>query len=169
MHKEQIVGIAVRLFAVFLGVYVLRYSSGVIPYVAKSSEYAIGIPFLVAVVVIPILIVVLLWAFPLTIASKLIPGVKTEEQPKAMSGLEAEIIAFSVLGLWVLATAVPDVFHWATFVYLTISSGVGRSGISPEQIGNIISTGVELAIGFWLLLGSKGVVGIVRRMRDAKN
>ena len=76
MHKEQIVGIAVRLFAVFLAIYALRYASGLIPYLADSSSYKISATFLFLIVLFPILAAILLWIFPLTIAAKLIPNIK---------------------------------------------------------------------------------------------
>lgn len=167
MQKEQIVGIAVRLFAVFLAIYVLRYSSGVISYIAKSTDYVIGLPFLAVIVLFPLLAALLLWLFPLSVASRLIPDIKAKEPPKALSGSEAELIAFSVLGLWVLASAVPDVFNWVTFVYLMKSSGAGRAELSPDNIGNIVATVIELVIGFWLLFGSRGVIVVVKRMRHA--
>ena len=118
MHKEQIVGIAVRLFAVFLAIYVLRYASGLIPYLADSSSYKISATFLFLIVLFPILAAILLWIFPLTIAAKLIPNIKAKEPTKSLDSGEIELVAFSVLGLWVLTTAIPDIFHWGTFVYM---------------------------------------------------
>jgi hypothetical protein len=120
-----------------------------------------------AIVLFPILAAILLWFFPLTVAGKLIPDTKPEELPIALSGTEIETVAFSILGLWILATAIPDIFHWATFGYLVKASGVGRAQLTPENIGNIVGTVVELVIGFWLLFGSKGIAGLIRRYRYA--
>jgi len=47
--------------------------------------------------------------------------------------------------------------------------GFGNVELTPQNIGSIVSTIVELILGLWLLLGSKGVVGIVRRLRHAGN
>jgi len=167
VHKEQIVGLAVRLFALFLGVYVLRYGSGLIPYLADSSTFTISLTYLILVVLCPVLAAVLLWMFPLTIAAKLIPDIKKQEPPKAIDSAEIEVVAFSILGLWVLANAIQDAFHWATYVYIIKNSVTPKVELTPENIGNIVATVVELVIGLWILFGSKGVIGFLRRMRYA--
>jgi hypothetical protein len=167
VQKEQIVGIAVRLFAVFLTIYVLRHASGLIPYLADSSSYPISALFLFLIVLFPLLAAMLLWLFPLTVAAKLIPDINAKEASKTSGSGEWEVVAFSVLGLWVLTSAIPDAFHWATFVYVLNSSEMGRMALSPDNIGNIVATVVELVVGFWLLFGSKGLIGLVRYLRYA--
>ena len=167
MHKEQIVGIAVRLFALFLVVYVLRHASALIPYLADSSSYKISFTFLFLIVLFPILAAILLWLFPLTVAAKLIPDIKAKERPKTLSSTEIEQVAFTIFGLWVLTQAIPDIFYWATFVYMAKSLGMGRAELSPDNISNVVVTVLELVIGFWLLFGSKGIVGVIRRIRHA--
>ena len=167
MHKEQIVGVAVRLFAVFLVIYVLRNASEIMPYLADSSPYKISVTFLFLIVLFPILAAVLLWLFPLTIAAKIIPDIKAKKPPKTLEGGEIELVAFSILGLWVLTGAIPDIFHWGTFVYMVKNSEAARVELSPDNIGNIVATVVELVIGFWLLFSSKGIIGILRRLRNA--
>jgi hypothetical protein len=71
------------------------------------------------------------------------------------------------MGLWVLTSAIPDIFYWVTFVYRIKSVNVGSTELTPENIGYIVSTIVELVIGFWLLFGSRGLLGVIRRARYA--
>lgn len=165
MHKEQIVGIAVRLFAIFLGLYTLRYVGGILRYTVEPSLSNVSVTFLFLPALILALVAILLWFFPLTVATKIIPSIKTSSAPTSLDAGGIEVIAFSVMGLWVLTTAIPDAFHWITFVYLAKSVNVGNSELSPENIGYIVSTIVELVIGFWLLFGSRGLLGIIRRAR----
>lgn len=109
-----------------------------------------------------------MWFFPLTVATKLIPNVKPEESAAFGAG-GIEVVAFSIMGLWVLTTAIRDIFFWITFAYRVKNVGLGISELSPEDVGNIVATVVELVIGFWLLFGSKGLLGIIRRVRYAGN
>ena len=67
-----------------------------------------------------------------------------------------------ILGLWVLSTAVPDIFYWSTFVYL--AKGIEFS-LTPEHIGNIVVTVIEIIIGVWLVFGAKGLRGLRRLVR----
>lgn len=166
MSKEQIVGVTVRLFAIFLALYTLRYASNLLPYTAMPPPNNISFVFIGTLALFPILVAVLLWFFPLTVAAKLIPDINTKEQTTSIGAGSIEVVAFSVMGLWVLATAIPDIFYWVTFVHQVKSAGMGSPELSPENLGNIVATTVELAIGSWLLFGSKGLLSIIRRVRQ---
>jgi hypothetical protein len=167
VHKEQIVGLAIRLFAVFLFIYILRYAGSLLPYLDDSSSYKISGIFIILTALFPILGAALLWFFPITIAKKLIPDIKYKEPTKTIKSGEIELVALSILGIWVLTSAIPDVVRWATFVYIVKNSEMGSTKIPPDNIAYIIATIVELVIGFWLLFGSKGIIGVIRRMRYA--
>lgn len=167
MHKEQIVGLAVRLFAIFLGFYTLRYASSFLPYVSAPPPNNISLLFAGAVVLPPILAAVLMWYFPLALANKLIPDIKTKDAPVPLDAGGIEVVAFSIMGLWVLTSAIPDIFHWATYVYQVRNKHFGYFELTPENVGNIVSTVVELVIGVWLLFGSRGILGLIRRARYA--
>ena len=167
MPKGQVVGIAVRLFAIFLALETLRYASSLLPYAAAPPPNNISFVFIGTLALFPILAAVLLWFFPLSVAAKLIPDIKSQGQHGPLGAGGIEVVAFSVLGLWVLTTAIRDIFYWVTFVYQVKNSGLGNADLSPDNVGNIVATVVELVIGFWLLLGSKGLLGVIRRARQA--
>ena len=167
MHKEQIVGLAVRLSAIFLGLYTLRYASSWLPYISAPPPNDISLVFASAIILPPILAAVLMWFFPLALANKLIPDIKTKDAPVPLDPGSIEVVAFSVMGLWVLTTAIPDIFHWATYVYQVKNKHFGYFELTSENIGNIVSTVVELVIGFWLLFGARGLLGVIRRARHA--
>lgn len=167
MRKEQVVGLALRLFAIFLLMQALRQAAALIPYLADSATGRVGLGVVLVSTLVPVAIAAFLWLLPLTIATKLIPGVNAKEPRSTLTATEIASVAFPILGLWVLTSAIPDMFYWATFAYIVKSSNVGRPELSPENIGNIVATGVELLIGFWLLLSSKGVVGLLKRLRYA--
>ena len=167
MRKEQVVGLALRLFAIFLFIQALRQAAGLIPFLTDSTPVRIGIGVVLVSTLVPVAIAAFLWLLPLTIATKLIPGVSAKEPRSTLTATEIASVAFPILGLWVLTSAIPDTFHWTMFIYIVKSSDVGRPELSPENIGNIVATVVELLIGFWLLLGSKGMFGLLKRLRYA--
>lgn len=167
MQKEEVVGIAVRLFAIFLFLYTLRYVSGLLPLAAAPPPNNVSLMFIFLLGLFPILAAVLLWFFPLTVAGRIIPNIKSKTSTSKLSAGEIEVVAFSVMGLWVLTFAIPDTFYWVTFVLLLKNVEVGNVHLTPDNIASIVTTIVELAIGFWLLFGSRGVFAIVRRFRQA--
>ncbi len=160
MQKEQIVGLAVRLFAIFLVVYTIRYGSSLLPMTRPPNNVSF---LLLAGFTVPLLLAaLLLWIFPLTIAGTILPEIKTSGSSVPLEVGEIQIVAFSILGLWVLSTAVPDIFYWSTFVYL--AKGIEFS-LTPEHIGNIVVTVIEIIIGVWLVFGAKGLRGLRRLVR----
>ena len=167
MTKEQIVGLGVRLFAIFLALYTLRQAPGLMAF-AKMSPPDYATLWVVAVLtIIFLLVAILLWCLPLTVARKLIPKVERKKKAGALSISEIQVMAYSVVGLWVLTTAISDAVHWTVFVYRVKSMDAGYVQLSPQNIGDIVATVVELVIGFWLLFGAKGLIGIIRRARQA--
>lgn len=167
MTKEQIVGLAVRLFAVFLVIYVVRHASALIPLLDESSRYRVGAIYLTFIVLLPLAAAALLWRLPLTVAAALIPKVSTKKGPKPISSADVEPVAFAILGIWVLATAVTDVVYWTTFVYLLNSASTEKLIFDPQDLANIVATAIELAIGLWLLFGSRTTIEFLRRARSA--
>lgn len=167
MNKEQIVGLVIRLFAVFLVVYSLRLMSSLftfatvepIDYISSAIIFLFGFS--------PILIAIILWRFPLAIASKLIPKPTETKHTSAWGETEIQIVAFSTLGLWVLSSAIPNAFYWVTLVNRIKSVSFGNTSLSPENVAGIVSTITQIILGFWLLMGSKGIVGLVRKLRHA--
>lgn len=169
MNKEQIVGLAVRLFAVFLVVYTLRYAMSLVSFATLDPPDYVSSAFIVLIGLSPILIAIFLWRFPLAVASKLIPQTDASTKPGALDEVEFQVTAFSILGLWVLVSAIPDIFYWVTYVYRIKNIGFGqvRTELTPQNIASITSTIAEFILGVWLLLGSKGLVGMVRKLRHA--
>lgn len=168
MRKEQIVGIAVRLFAIFLALYTVRYASFLFPRATLPPPNNVSFLFIFVLALFPILAALLLWFFPLTVAAKIIPDIKAKEKVASLGAAEIEVVAFSVMGLWVLTGAIPGTLNWVTFFAIWLANyGAGTLELSPDNIANIIDTIVELIIGFWLLLGSRGLLGIIRHLRQA--
>lgn len=166
MHNQQLVGTAIRLFAIFLVIYAFRQAGSLISYL-NNQYMEVTVSFILVASLIPILVAALLWLFPMTIAAKLTPRIHPAEASSKLSSPELVAAAFPILGLWVLASAIPDTFYWTTLVYLIKNADLGRTELSPQDIASIVSTIFELIIGFWLLLGSKGVVALIKRIRYA--
>lgn len=82
----------------------------------------------------------------------------TEEKPSATIA-EIQEVAFSVIGMYVLANALPNLVQSAVFYYYIASSG--QEGGAPLG-GTIIVLLFQLALGVWLLLGFRKIVSWIR-------
>ena len=166
MTKEQIVALGIKLFAVFLLIYGIRSVAYLLPlsYFNDMSGWSwvmIGV-FSFAFCCIALV----LWFFPLIISRKLLPADDVKEGETIASIKDIDVIAFSIVGLLVLATAVPDIFYWI-LMWSVLLSGSLMEGVPANYMINTVVTVFELIIGFWLLLGARGLRGFIRRLRYA--
>mgnify|MGYP001201330790 CR=1 FL=1 len=121
-------------------------------------------------VVIPILLGLALVYFPSAITTRVLK----------IEGLEAgnendtkplQRVAFATIGLWLTAYALIDtVYLYAKArLYFRILEDMPTYSkpppVSPDDFGAFVSSGLQLIIGLWLLIGSRGVVNVLARLR----
>ncbi len=164
MSREDLVAIASRLFAVFLLVTTARSipsAAALLP----QGDYGPYIALVAVVLLGAIAICALLWFFPLTIARKLLPVMKEPRSEEAMSSSAALSVGLTLLGVWVLAYAVPDAIYWITRFLLIRRMQVEHYAWGPEEIASIVTTLAELALAAWLVFGSSGIKRLIHRFR----
>ncbi len=102
MTPQQIVGIGVRLLAIWFAVksisYLTAYPFSMAQYPGRISD-ATTLP--VAIGVLYMVVAALLWFFPMAIAHRIIPRTKFENT-LSLPALEAARVGCALLGLWFL-------------------------------------------------------------------
>lgn len=164
MNGSALLTVAVRLFSIYLVIYTLHYTSTMLPFVMAPPPNNVTWTYVAVFASSFLLAALLLFKFPGLISRKLLGG--SHETTNHEGREDIEIIAFTVLGLWVLSRAIPDIFYWVTFSYKIYAVRTSPA-LAPDQIGNIVGTVVELAIGGWLVFGANGLKGILRSLRTA--
>ncbi len=114
---------------------------------------------------------IVLWRYADKIADHMIGDAAVEEENTAKINYDAlQVIAFSVVGLLALVDGIPDFLKsLADIIGLRALEIPGiitynRSftlDMLPQLIGNI----VKIALGFWLLLGAKGIKRLIALTR----
>ena len=165
MSREDIVAIASRLFALFLVVLGFRSLAALVKFAGSPDSTTALIAFVVVVALVPLVIAALLWFFPLTVARKLLPVMRTPA-PSLSIGGDVMPVALTVMGLWVLATSLSDFVYWLTLLLYASHSTIPVE-FPPEQKARIASTVIELGIGIWLVFGAKGLGSLLLRLRYA--
>jgi hypothetical protein len=147
MSPYQAVAVAVRLFAAWLAIYVLRT---VISFALVRQSDVPGFGVAVAFVVLTAVLVGVLWFFPGSIARKLL----SPENAKAESGASPDLwlaMGCALLGLWMLTSTLPSlVLDTYALVYIDVASD------NSELKRSVLYLLVQIAIALWLLLGAKG-------------
>jgi hypothetical protein len=106
-----------------------------------------------------------LWFFPLTIARKLLPVMREPRSETALDTSTALSVGITLIGLWWLAIAVADASYWATLIIRVAQTDTISFEWTHEQIANMVTTVVELAIALTLVLGSNGIKRLISRYR----
>lgn len=115
-----------------------------------------------------------LWRYAPKLADLILPGPPGQSpEPREMDLHSIEVFCISLLGLFILASAVPSLARivfaavWPqldTAYNLTSTFAGERKVLIPYS--EIISLVVKLAIGFWFTIGSAGILGLIKRVRE---
>jgi hypothetical protein len=107
----------------------------------------------------------IIWGLSDLIASSLFKSEDSNEVD-SIAPVEIHIIAFSSVGLYLLCESIPHIFKIIMFYYhikeATISVG---PGLLVEEYSLMAYAITKLLIGLWLLLGSRGIVKVIRNTR----
>ncbi|MCU7798529.1 MAG: hypothetical protein KZQ75_15490 [Candidatus Thiodiazotropha sp. (ex Myrtea spinifera)] len=167
MNKEEIVAVAVRLFAIALGIYGLNNLPGMVMYFDQDDmrEAAYIYAGLSALIVI---VAILLWKFPLTVAKKLMPKTGADTEFVSWSYEGALTCGFIIMGFYFLYYVISDSIYW---FYMWKSSvkifGDVRTELNADQLASIYATVAEFIISVVLIVGSRGLASILLKLRYA--
>ncbi|SRR5579871_512085 len=161
MTPHQTVAVAVRMFAIWLlfhfgrDVFSIYYASPDVIGRANALTLAL-VAFLITC-----LVSAFLWAFPLTVARKLLPPVASEPSPRASAETWLNV-GCALIGLWVISSAAPLLFRDLLMQHF-YAQEFQSSGFNPF----IVRSGAEIVVAIWLICGARGVLEILRWVRSA--
>jgi hypothetical protein len=119
-------------------------------------------------VVLNILASLFLWLGADNLAEHMVKdtGQETDTVAQPVIGQEAQIVAFSALGLFTLLQVIPRVGQIATNIYiLWHQNAMFARGFNSLTAPNIIGVLIQLVLGLWLLLGASGLVKLLQSFR----
>lgn len=115
-----------------------------------------------------VLLGVLLWVYSEKIAHHLLMNVNDHEGNTCINAKEIQVIAYSVLGLLVLANSLPELLNkTANAIIIQDSLLAAPSHIKMGTYLSLIEEAIQCAIGLVLLLGAKGLAGLLQIIREA--
>ena len=166
MNKNEFLALAIRLFGIFLLVAIIRDSSAFIFTMMNFGE-GNNTWILVSSIIISIFVLgtLILIKFPLTIAGKIMPKSDSKEPIISFNKDELQYVGFTIIGMFLLVRALPDLFYWASFVFQVNVVTDPPITITAENKSNMISTACEIIIGITVLFGANGLQNIIYKIR----
>ncbi|MFZ5644442.1 MAG: hypothetical protein ACOY46_12710 [Bacillota bacterium] len=82
---------------------------------------------------------------------------------------DIQAIAFSAVGVIVLADAIPDIVQQIFYIWQMRSAQymITEQWNNFYTVSRIAGLSLQIVIGLWLFFGSRGIVGLVRTLRRA--
>ncbi|GAA4359770.1 hypothetical protein [Kangiella marina] len=115
-------------------------------------DYSVLLPFLAKV-----LLIIILWFFPTLLLNKISGLPKEDVYPTAESFIMPLV---SIIGLYFVASSIIGLL---TVIFMPMfGQGVNITAFF------LIPMIIEFAVGLWLLLGNKGLVGLIYKLRSTK-
>lgn len=165
MSREDVVVVAIRLFAIFLAVTALRFAVQAVgaPFDIPIGDLILGVALTVAV---PLVAASLLWFFPVSIAAKLLPVMESPGTPIVANGAAALDVGCTLIGLWLLASALADAGYWTVILIAAAHNDWADGALATEDVANIIATVVQVFMALGLLLGYRQILKALHGLRS---
>ena len=153
MTPHQTIAVAVRLFAIWLLVSLI---TGLITFGTQFSwhDYPHKTLATALIAAVTLLIVLALWFFPRTVARRLLT-VSASQPQEAAAPIAADTwlaIGCALLGLWVLASALPGLVREGVILYSSSDTITDTAEVRHWLLADL----ARLAVAVWLMFGAKG-------------
>jgi hypothetical protein len=103
--------------------------------------------------------------FPLTIAGKLIPKGEKQEQVITFDKDDIQYIGFTIIGMFMIVRALPDMFYWVIFLYKATITINPPMIVNSSDIISTIATVIEIIIGLIVLFGAEGLQNMIYKIK----
>jgi hypothetical protein len=161
MTPQQIVGLAVRLFAIWLALVSLQYVWAIPAALAKQNMDG-GATFSLFIGLGYIVVAALLWFFPMTVAHRLIPRTSFENVLR-VAPTEAARVGSCLLGLWLLLTSGPALVNYLFRAFLVSGTGPVFSSLNVDQRIDLAYYVVQVVISVILIVCAGAIASRIMR------
>ena len=120
--------------------------------VAREGNVASILPVVVIVGFVTVVLVVVLWFFPRSIARGLLPSEGDTPAKRAIPEVWFAI-GTSLMGLWLVASAIPGVLRNLWVMYVFRSESVETDGL----LNGLIFLFAQIIVGIVLIVGAEGI------------
>lgn len=159
MTPQQAVGLACRLFAIWLALG--SFQSWMLVRAAQSEGFASAHWVQYSVPGIYWLVAVVLWFFPMSIAHRLVPRTRFEDR-LVLPAQQMLVVACAVLGLLVLVMrALPALTGWIADATLWVASGEPLSTMAAGRHADLLEGLLQTGVGFALVVKAQPIAGMI--------
>lgn len=155
MTPQQLVGLAVRLFSIWLAITSLQIFGFGTGLNNQPGIEGTNMPFILAAFIV--LVAALLWFFPMVVAHRLIPRTKFENVIQ-VPAREAVVVACIVFALWLfLARVLPSLAYYASLVAVMVHNKELMSDSEQFHFVRLAPIAIEFAVALILAFKARQI------------
>ena len=162
MSKEEITALAVRLFAVLLVFFTVRYLPTLYLFLGEQDPTAIWL--MASIYLLLLVAAILMWKFPFAVARWISPTSLTGEQT-AWNSEVLLMVGCSLVGIAYLYYAATDLLYWVMLWQFNQDVDGLAVELSSHHKVSMIVTVFEVALAIFLILGASGISKAIHRVR----
>jgi hypothetical protein len=159
MTPQQLVGVGVRLFAVWLAITSFSFFTSI----PKGLRGASGDGAAFAAIGIGgayLVVAVCLWFFPMVIAHTIVPRTRHENR-LSLNAYELARVGSSLVGLWLLARSLQPIVWFVFRSFLFMEAGSSFSSLAPDAKLDIAVAAFEVLLAVFLIVKSSTFAAVI--------
>jgi hypothetical protein len=160
MTPQQIIGVGIRLFAIWLGLQTLQWFAAMPSALSRAGFDSSGPAYMIAIGYLAAALA--LWHFPMVLAHKIVPRTRYSEHLSPQL-LDLARVGCALLGLWLLIRTLPAMVGFLFRAYLASGSGSIFGTLALEAKLDLAYQAVEFAIALFLVLRSESAARFILR------
>lgn len=162
MNLQQMVALGIRVFAVYVAIHSVKFLVS-IPSEIADTNLASDVYISYGFGAVILLIAVLLWFFPMTLAHRIIPSTLDQSRVN-LQAFDLVRAGASLIGLWLFANAMPAII-WFLFtgVYSARDNQSFIGVLSPSEKIALAWRAAQVALSFLFIFKSHYFASIAMR------
>ena len=175
MQKEDVIKLSLKLAGIYCLVVALQYITIFFAGLLNAAQHIslLVVSITVLGMLFPYLLILLLSYFLIFKTTKVTQKMKFDEAPsveKKSSSQDIQFLAFSIIGVFLVTTALPKLFQISVRL-ITIYSQTQQPMNDLVKAANISDAAgliLRIILGLYLFFGSKGLVNLWHKFQNTK-
>ncbi|MEW6276602.1 MAG: hypothetical protein AB1556_16015 [Bacillota bacterium] len=177
MTSKDIARLSCKLFSIYTLINAIKSLNYfvVLPLQGKSGTGMIATTLILTALPSTLLFAsgIILWLYAGKLANYLVPDKMPDKDPPSGGSQirveDIQAVAFSVVGIFILVDAAPKLIQIVFNIILLskLQHAIPGDWVNFTTITRIVELVIQLILGFWLFFGSRGIVGLLKRLREA--
>jgi hypothetical protein len=167
MSPQQVVALNLRVFAIWLSLWAIRYITFIPNNLASNDmNNAVVVSYFIGVGII--IVAILIWFFPMSVANKIVSQSSYKNKFNTRPD-EVALVAISVLGLWKIVDSAPALVSYLFQLYLNAGDRSIFSALDAAGKSDLIFMTIELIIAVILVTQAKKIALYILQTYEGKS